>query len=537
MVLLALAAATPELSARVPSMAVSAESPHAARAALAVLKSGGNAADAMVTAVLVSGVTQPTSSGLGGGGFAMVWDAKARKSTVIDFREMAPAAVDAHSFEGRPLSKEMRGHMTGVPGEARGLFALHQRFGSMKWKDVVAPARKLASSGYFLGEHVAQVLPGMRAKLFGDPALKARYFLRGSVTRQGARLKNPALAKTLARLGLEGPRAFYEGPVARDIVQRVRGLGGPMTEKDLANYRVEIREALAVPWGDRTVYSMPPPSAGGLMLAEALKMLDPVQLRALGHNTGAYQHLLAEVMRGAIADRIRFLGDPKFETVDMAGLLAPARMQKRRARISLTRTHGIPRFDGEEHGTAHMVTRDAGGNMVSLTATVNRAFGIRAEAAASGVVLNDELDDFSSRSWVVPIGMKQSPNRPRPGARPVSSMTPTIVVRDGKAVLGIGGSGGMSIATGVTQTLLSLLVFEMSPTETLQAPRMRIPTRNSYIRLIAGAAPALIADLESRGEIVSIQKRDGSAVQIISADERGLRAAADPRKHGLALVY
>jgi gamma-glutamyltranspeptidase/glutathione hydrolase len=242
------------------------------------------------------------------------------------------------------------------------------------------------------------------------------------------------------------------------------------------------------------------------------------------------------VGRGAIADRMRYLSDPDQMRVPLRQLLATERLAKRRSSIALDRTHAIARFGLEGGGTHALVTADGGGNWVSLTTTVNTAFGAELTGSASGVVLNDELDDFTRQADVRPLGMTESPNRPRPHARPVSSMTPTIVVRSGRAVLALGGSGGPAIATNVTQLVLSHLVFGHRPSAAVKAARFSIPTRRAFIGLERGASPALVADLRRRGEIVSITPRTKSAVQMIALD-RGLKvAAADPRKYGSAQV-
>jgi gamma-glutamyltranspeptidase/glutathione hydrolase len=246
--------------------------------------------------------------------------------------------------------------------------------------------------------------------------------------------------------------------------------------------------------------------------------------------------MLAEAARGAMADRMRYLGDPDHEHVDTAALLSPARLARRRAMLALDRTHGMPRFGLEEHGTHQLCVADAQGNVVSLTTTVNRPFGSRIVASGSGVVLNDELDDFTASASVAPFGMSVSPNRPRPGARPVSSMTPTIVTRGGQPVLALGGSGGLTIATNVMQVTIDRLVFGTPPAETLDAKRFSIPTKDAYIALPRSASPELVHDLEARGEIVGTRRFDAHAVQLVAIDGDRKTPVADPRKHGSALA-
>jgi gamma-glutamyltranspeptidase/glutathione hydrolase len=367
-----------------------------------------------------------------------------------------------------------------------------------------------------------------------DPGLRSVFYPGGKPAALGRRLTCPKLAATLERIANEGPSALYEGAIAADIVDSVRAAGGQIALRDLRDYRAVERRPLHVRWEGYDVYTMPPPSAGGMMLVQTLRLFPRERLRRVGLNTGAYQHLVAEGMRAAVADRMRYLGDPDYAPVDLARLLAPARMTARRRSIALDRTHAMPRFGLEEGGTHHLVTADAGGNWVSLTTTVNRLFGAKLTGRQSGIVLNDELDDFTRQQDVAPFGMTESPNRPRPGARPVSSMAPTIVVQNGRAVLALGGSGGTAIATNVTQLLLARLVFGKSPAALVKQRRFYIPTEGAYIWLERGAAPAQVADLERRGEIVGTMPFTKSAVQLIAL-ENGLKVpASDPRKHGSA---
>jgi gamma-glutamyltranspeptidase/glutathione hydrolase len=369
-----------------------------------------------------------------------------------------------------------------------------------------------------------------------DPELRSVFYPKGRPAAFSALVKNPKLAATLERIAAEGPPALYQGGVAADIVDAIRRVGGPMTLEDVERYAPVERDPLRVEFEGYTVYTMPLPSAGGLMLVQTLKLFTAAELEKLRFGSGAYQHMVAEALRAAIADRMRYLGDPAFQPVAMDRLLSDARMAARRRSIALDRTHAIPRFGLEEHGTHHLVTADAAGNVVSLTTTVNRAFGAKLVAPQSGIVLNDELNDFTQRSAVAPLGMTQSPNRPRPGARPVSSMTPTIVTRGGRAVLALGGSGGPAIATNVTQVALSSLVFDHAPDQAVREPRFYVPDSGAFMLLEDGASAALFADLRRRGEIVKTMPFKGTAVQIIGRLNDRWLPAADPRKHGAALA-
>ncbi|MCA9639248.1 MAG: gamma-glutamyltransferase [Myxococcales bacterium] len=514
---------------------VSSENKLAAQEALAQMQAGGNAVDAAVTAVLVAGVASPTSSGIGGGGFALVWDANTKTTYLLDFREVAPKAVDAAAFESRPLAWDQRGKYVGVPGEVAGLYMLHKKYGKRTWKQVVEPAIRAAKKGFPVESHVAKMLAQSAKTLTQDAGIAAVYYPNGKPAAQGNLLKNPKLAATLEAIAEHGPEAFYQGPIAEDMVSSVKVAGGALSLEDLKAYKPIERKPLSATWEGYQVYTMPPPSAGGLMLIEALRLFKKPELVKLGRDTGAYQHLLAEAMRGAFADRARYLGDPAFEKYDVEKLMSAARMQVRRKKISLHRTHNIPRFGLEEHGTHHLVTSDAAGNMVSLTTTVNRLFGAKLTATNSGVQMNDELDDFTANKDVAAFGMKQSPNRARPGARPVSSMTPTIVVENGVPVLGIGGSGGTTIATNVTQLVLARLAFGVDPQRLVSGQRFYVPPGKWYIALEKGAPKSLWEDLEARGEIVGTMPFTTSAVQLIAIEKGRKVGAADPRKSGAAL--
>jgi len=320
------------------------------------------------------------------------------------------------------------------------------------------------------------------------------------------------------------------------LVATAAAKGSALSADDLRNYRPLSRQAIHVGWEGYDVYTMPPPSAGGLMVAELLSMYSKSELQHLGQGTAVFQHTLAEAMRGALSDRMRFVGDPDFERVDVAALLDSKRLAARKRAISAERTQALPRFQENEHGTHHLLAIDAEGNVASLTTTVNNAFGAKLSVPESGIVLNDELDDFTKQKDVAPFGLAQSPNRPRAGARPTSSMTPTLVVKDGKVVFALGGSGGPLITTNVTQLLLQRLAFGLSPDALVKLPRFAVPTSGASLLLEAGTAQSLLDDLTWRGEVIDTLKFTSTAVQIIAVDEGAVSAAADPRKFGSALT-
>ena len=515
--------------------AVSSEAPRATLEAKRILERGGNAADAAIVAALVAGVVSPSSSGLGGGAFIHYWDAEHGQATVLDARETAPKDLVGEDFEKRPFAAAERGKWVGVPGELAGLWELHRRRGSRPWASLVAPAIQAAEQGFEISLHLGRALRFSERELRQDGGLVRQWLSRG-VPRSGARMANPLLGLTLRRIAQHGPRGFYEGVVAADLVNTTREAGGWLSHEDLTNYEVKERTPLKARFGDVDLYTMPLPSAGGVMLAQAAQVFTPGELRALRFNTPAYQHALAESFRASLADRFRLLGDPAFEDVNLSRVLDRERMRSRRAKISLERTHRVQRFAQDESGTHHLVVRDGLGNFVSLTTTVNRAFGAKLLAKGSGVILNDELDDFSKNAWMGAFGGGLSPNRARPLARPLSSMTPTLAVRDGRVILALGGSGGMNIATDVAQMALGHLVFGLSPDELLRAPRFQIPMREHTIAVTGGVTVEHINDLKARGELVATIDFTSTAVQMITDDGNQLNAAADPRKFGAAVV-
>lgn len=528
-----LAVAAPELRAAPrPRFAVATENARATREALDVLEKGGNAVDAAVTAALVAGVTNPTSSGIGGGGFALVFLAKEQRAKLLDFRETAPAGVDTAAFEGSLEGR--RGQLVGVPGEVAGLYALHQELGKKPWAELVGRAERAASQGFLVEAHLARVVTQRGHEAFKrDPGLKALLYPGGKALKLGQRVKRPNLARTLRRIASEGPKAFYTGEVAAELARTAQAAGGSLTEADLAAYTPKERTPLEVEWEGHRIFTMPPPSAGGLLLAQTLLMHSRAGLQALGLRTPLYTHVLAETMRASLVDRFRYVGDPDRVKVDVEMLLDPARLAKRKSEIALDRTRMVQSIASREQGTHHLSVLDAEGNAVALTTTVNTAFGADLLAPASGVILNDELDDFASDKEMMPY-TATNPNRAVPGARPVSSMTPTIVVSPaGRVWLVIGGSGGPTIPAAVTQVLLARLAFGEKLDAAVKAPRF-VPTPGpTTIRLEEGFSERDKRELEWRGErhapIPSF-----FAVQAIEHDLDGsITAVADPRKSGL----
>lgn len=548
-----LLAAMPTLAASPPSAvgtsyAASTDHADATRAALDVLAAGGNAVDGAIAAALVLGVVNPSASGLGGGGFALVYTAKDKKTTALDFRESAPEDYTADILWGRrDMSKPrgafqgINGAVVGVLGEPAGLELLSKRFGKKSLAEDAAPAVALARNGFYVNTYLAWVLSQAQENVAASPALTGFFLPGGKPAGVAARIKRPDLAATLARFGAEGKRSIYEGPTAQKIVDAVKTAGGTMTTTDLAAYEVKERAPLSRTLDGRTITTMPAPSAGGLTLLEVLGMYGASkssELVAQGFGSSGYIHFVAEGIRGAFADRAKIASDPDIEkTVESAydAALEPAQLAARRAKLKARKTRPYADFKTNEKGTSHLIVTDAEGNVVSLTTTVNGAFGASIVADGTGILLNNELEDFTPPEDVKPFGLG-GPNRPRPKARPVSSMTPAIVFENGEPILAVGGSGGPRIATGVTQATLARLLFDLDPSACVSAPRFH--TQGGDL-LLDREIPADVREgLRARGETVRDEVFTTAAVQMV-AWRRGsasvqLLSASDPRKSGMS---
>ncbi len=537
-------------SAEGSRLAVVTDHAEATRAALATLQAGGTAADAAVSAALVLGVANPVSSGLGGGGFALVYTARDRKVVALDFRETAPARLSvesllrrAHGF-GQGEDPGKRGVAVGVPGEPAGLEWLVRNCGRRSLADDAAPAAHLAEHGFAVSGYLAEMAALMKDRVRASAELASFLLPGGAPVAFRAVVTRPDLARTIAHFGAGGARDFYTGNVGARIVRAVQAAGGSIEPADLSAYQVKVREPLLRTIDGVTVATMPAPSAGGLMVLEVLSMYGATPaspLHAMGFGSSAYLHAIAEAMRGAVADRVRFAGDPDADpTVAPAyeHALDPQQIAARRARIDANHTRPAAEFRTREQGTTHVVVADVEGNVVALTTSVNAPFGTRIVADGTGVILNDQLDDFSTPEDIGGFGVVGlGPNRPRPGVRAVSSMAPTLVLEGGQPILALGGSGGQHIGTGVTQAALARLVFGHDPSACVSAPRIHV---NTGVELVVDPdiPEDVRADLRARGEQLKDETWGRSSMNMVAwqRSPRGVRllAAADPRKGGLA---
>ena len=469
--------------ARAPHGMVASASPLASWAGMETLKNGGNAVDAAAVVALALAVTLPEAGNLGGGGFLLIRSADGR-SSFIDFREKAPKKSrpglyldDGGNFI--PGSSTLGVRAAAVPGTVAGIELALRRFGSISFADACRPAERLAREGFVLSKFEADFLRAEGAKLERFPESR-RIFLRdGNYYSEGELFRQPELAATLGRLIRQGPREFYQGETARLLVNAM-GDQGLITLDDLKQYRAVERRPLEGSYRGCTVLTAPPPSSGGVLLLEMLNMLEGDNLPELGHNSARYLHLLAEVMRRAFADRTARLGDPDFVAVPVAALTSKEYAARLRAGIDpfrATPSSQIRPGPGpvrEPQSTTHFSVVDAAGTMVSCTYTINDSYGSGVTVPGAGFLLNDEMDDFTGKPGEAnSFGLIQGEaNAIAPGKRPLSSMTPTIVLRGNQPWFAIGGPGGPHIINAVLQVLLNLVDFNMDLQQAIDLPRI-----------------------------------------------------------------
>jgi gamma-glutamyltranspeptidase/glutathione hydrolase len=492
---------------------VVAQESHAARIGVTILDRGGNAVDAAVAVGFALAVTYPRAGNLGGGGF-MVIHLKNGTDTTIDYRETAPAAATAAMFldaQGNPDPKKSRdsGLAVGVPGTVAGLALALAKYGSGKFTlaELIAPAIRLAQDGFPVEDDLADSLPHSHARLARWPS-SAAIFLNGDAPlREGDRLLQFDLADTLRAIAQNGPRAFYAGPIAERIAAAVRAAGGGMTADDLARYQAIERAPVRGTYRGYDIVSMPPPSSGGVCLIEMLNILEGYDLAKLERAEAL--HDMIEAMKRAYADRAVFLGDPGSADMPVAGLTAKNYAASLRAQIAARATPsaeirpGHP-SDAEGRNTTHFSVIDRDGNAVANTYTLNFSYGLGLVAEGTGVLLNNELDDFSAKPGAANayglVGFDK--NLPGPGKRPLSSMAPTIVLKDGKPVLVTGSPGGSRIITAVLQVIVNAIDLHMPLAQAVSAPRLHHQWQPDKVYVEPGFAPAVLDALKARGHVL-----------------------------------
>lgn len=528
-----------------PHGMVVAQEKRAARIGVEVLAKGGNAVDAAVAVGFAMAVTHPQAGNLGGGGFMLIYRAGRNETTAIDYRETAPAAITRDTFldeKGEADWRKSRDSAlaVGVPGTVAGLALAHARYGSGKFTlaQLIAPALALARNGIEVEDDLLDSLARSQARIARWPS--SRIFLRsdGGVLDAGDELVQADLAASLDAIAREGPRVFYQGWIAEKIVASLRAAGGVMTLDDLKRYQPVVRPAVRGTYRGYDILSMPPPSSGGVVLIEALNILEGFRLGDL--DDAAAAHVTVEAMKLAYADRAEYLGDPAFVDVPVKGLTSKAYAAKLRAAIgeAARPARSIrPANPREGFNTTHFSVVDRFGNAVANTYTLNFSYGIGLVAEGTGILLNNELDDFAAKANAPnAFGLVGGEaNAPGPGKRPLSSMAPTIVLKDGKVALVTGSPGGSRIISIVLNVITNAIDRRMNIAAAVAAPRIHHQWRPDEVTAEAGVAPDLIHALERRGHTVRMAPPWGSANSIWVTPE-GLAGAADPRTRGSLAV-
>jgi gamma-glutamyltranspeptidase/glutathione hydrolase len=526
---------------------VATQEKEASRIGAEILAKGGNAVDAAVAVGFALAVTLPRAGNLGGGGFMLLHRAEANETVAIDYRETAPAAATSDMFldasgNADPEKSRDSALAVGVPGTVAGLALAHARYGSGRFTlaELVAPAVKLAREGVAIEGDLLDTL------LLAAPRLKrwpssAAIFLKpdGSNWSAGDRLVQPELADTLETIGREGPRAFYLGPIADAIVSAVRDGGGRITRSDLEDYWPVIRQPVRGAYRGYEIVSMSPPSSGGVHLIEMLNILEGFPLEKLGAGSPDALHLMIEAMKFAFADRAEFLGDPDVVEVPVERLISKDYAGELRARIDRSHARPVaaaqPGTGAAGGNTTHFSIIDPFGNVVANTTSLNLNYGVGLVAPGTGVLLNNTLDDFAAKPGAPnAFGLLGgSANAPAPGKRPLSSMTPTIVFKDGRPVLVTGAPGGSRIITTVLQVIVNSIDFRRPVAEAVAAPRIHHQWRPDEVVAEPGIPRATIRALEKLGHKVENGPLFGSA-HSIAVTPQGLVGAADTRAPGAA---
>lgn len=539
-----------------PHGVVAADHRAASQAGAEMLRRGGNVVDAAVATSFALSVVRPASCGIGGGGFMVIWNAEQQQAVAIDYRERAPAAASREMFadlgatEQRESGSVRGGLANGIPGTVAGLCLAAQKYGTLPLSTLLEPAIRLAEQGVPVDRHDMSVQASTLAKLQRYPdyeqrfaALKKLYLNNGVAWQAGDRFYSPQLP-VLKKIAAEGDRAFYEGDVAVAIVNTNRAHGGVLTRDDLARTTVPvIREPLRGRFHGYDVLSMPPASSGGVALLQTLNTLQQWERRSgkplaqLGHNSADYVHIVTEAMKHAFADRAEYLGDTDFVEVPINRLMSDDYAAQIASRINPSRT--LPPesygrfFNGEDSGTSHFSVIDEHGNAVACTETVNTTFASFVVVPQWGILLNNEIDDFAARPGEANVyGLLQSEaNTIAPGKKPLSSMTPTIILKDGRAVFSAGASGGPRIISATIQVCLNHLVFEQSPSEAVNSPRFHHQWAPNLIRMEQELFSRLQGELGKRGH--KAVSSTGLAASQAVAQKSGVSAGgSDKRKHG-----
>jgi gamma-glutamyltranspeptidase/glutathione hydrolase len=512
-----------------------------------ILRRGGNAVDAAVATGFAMAVTYPRAGNIGGGGFMVIHSTERNEDITIDYRETAPAETTPQIFlgaDGKPDAAKSRDSAlgVGVPGTVAGLALALEKYGSGRFTlaQLLEPAIVLARDGFLVGDDIADTLPGWHKRLVRWPS-SAQIFSRpdGTPLGEGDKLVQSDLAETLSAVAAQGPRGFYEGPVAEKLAKAVTDAGGIMTPADLKSYQAVIRAPVRGTYRGYDIVSMPLPSSGGVVLVETLNILEGFQLADLKQGSPASLHLLIEAMKRAYADRARYLGDPAFVNAPIGTLTGKDYAARLRATISADRATPSKQLVStaasphEGSNTTHFSVVDGGGNAVSNTYTLNFSYGVGLVADGTGVLLNNELDDFTaavgaSNAYGL-VGFEA--NLPGPGKRPLSSMSPTIVLKDGKPVLVTGSPGGSRIISTVLQVIVNVLDYNMEVAAAVAAPRLHHQWLPDEVRVESGFPDNVLLELKAMDHHIVAPMGQTSA-NSIAVTANGPLGAPDPRTRG-----
>jgi len=550
----AIAAPTILLDRATQGMVVSAH-PLATQAGLSMLQQGGNAVDAAVATTFAISVVEPFSAGLGGGGFLLMYQAKSNEIKALDFRERAPLNATKTMYldnQGnvRPNASTNGYLAVATPGTIAGLYEVHRKYGRLPWKTVIAPAIQLAETGFPVSWRFVSATKTRLPTLLKNPDAQKIFTHNGKTYQIGEQLVQPELAATLRSVS-QNPQDFYTGTIATAIAADMAANSGLITQKDLQQYRPTWRDPVCGDFRKARVCSMPPPSSGGVHLLQILNIIGDTDLKTLGWHSPDALHLLIESMRIAYADRATYLGDPDFIKVPVKALISPVYAQKRRQEINPQKATPssqvkavdpavLQRLTKESVETSHLTVVDRDRNAVSLTFTVNLGFGAGVVAKGTGIVLNNEMDDFAiAPNTPNAFGLVGgTANAIAPNKIPLSSMTPTIITENGRLRLAVGSPGGSTIITTVLQIVLNVLVYDMDVRKAVAAPRVHHQWLPDRLNVESWGLDTLtIADLKRRGHQIEERPSWGNANAIVVMPDGSLEGAADPRGEGVAAGF
>jgi gamma-glutamyltranspeptidase/glutathione hydrolase len=528
---------------------VSSQEAIASQIGVDILKQGGNAVDAAVAVAYALAVTLPRAGNIGGGGFMLVHLAEQNKTIAIDYRETAPAKAHKDIFldeQGNAVDKLSREHglAVGVPGTVMGMELALKQYGTMKMAQVIKPAIKLAKDGIVVTSDLSNSLAGLKSRITQWPSSAAIFYhADGSNYQVNELLKQPELAQSLSLIAQKGSKGFYQGETAEKIVSAVQNAGGVMSLTDLANYKVVEREPVRGNYRGYEVVSMPPPSSGGIHIIEMLNVLEQFPIDKLGHNTANTLHLMAETMKYAYADRSEYLGDPDFVTVPVKQLTSKEYAKDIANKIAINKTTPSSEIKPgklapyESDQTTHFSVIDKWGNAVANTYTLNFSYGSGLVAKGTGILLNNEMDDFSVKPGT-PNGyglIGGEANAVQGNKRPLSSMSPTMVMKDDKPFIVTGSPGGSRIINITLQMIMNVIDHNLNIAEATAAARMHHQWLPDFIWVEHTLNRDTISLLEAKGHKVKVQESIGST-QSIMMTEQGLFGASDPRRAGSAAI-